>query len=75
MSFDLHKAEQINDGIYKTAIDGLYFVEKSFHEDGRGFFSEIGRIPEVESISGKQFTIKQINHARSVKNVIRGIHA
>ena len=61
--------------MFKTAIDGLFFVEKSFHEDERGFFSEIGRIPEIEVVTGQPFVIKQINHARSNKNVVRGIHA
>lgn len=66
---------EIENGIFKTSIDGLFFVEKSFHEDERGFFSEIGRIPEIEAVTGQTFIVKQINHARSIKNVVRGIHA
>ena len=75
MIFDLQSAEKMGNGMFKTAIDGLFFVEKSFHEDDRGFFSEIGRIPEIEAVTGQPFVIKQINHARSNKNVVRGIHA
>jgi len=74
MKFDLQNAEKIGNGMYKTTIDGLYFVEKSSHEDERGFFSEVGRIPEIEAFSGQIFAIKQINHAQSGKNVVRGIH-
>ena len=75
MIFDLQSAEKMGNGVFKTAIDGLFFVEKSFHEDERGFFSEIGRIPEIEVVTGQSFVIMQINHARSNKNVVRGIHA
>ncbi|MDP4010955.1 MAG: dTDP-4-dehydrorhamnose 3,5-epimerase family protein [Candidatus Roizmanbacteria bacterium] len=73
--YQLKTENQIAKGIFKTAIDGLFFVEKSFHEDERGFFSEIGRIPEIEAVTGQTFIVKQINHARSIKNVVRGIHA
>lgn len=66
---------QIANGIYKTSIDGLYYIAKTTHEDERGFFSEIGRIPEIEAVTGQTFIIKQINHARSNINVARGIHA
>ena len=73
--YQLKTENQIAKGIFKTSIDGLFFVEKSFHEDERGFFSEIGRIPEIEAVTGQTFIVKQINHARSIKNVVRGIHA
>lgn len=66
---------EIENDIFKTSIDGMYFIAKTAHEDERGFFSEIGRIPEIEAITGTPFVVKQINHARSNKNVVRGIHA
>ncbi|KKQ38795.1 MAG: hypothetical protein US54_C0003G0023 [Candidatus Roizmanbacteria bacterium GW2011_GWA2_37_7] len=75
MQFDIQNAQKIKNGIFKTAIDGLFFVQKSHHEDVRGFFSEIGRIPEIEKVTGQIFIVKQVNHARSFKNVVRGIHA
>lgn len=65
----------IASGIHKTCIDGLFFIEKTTHSDNRGFFSEIGRIPEIEKVTGQIFIVKQVNHARSFKNVVRGIHA
>lgn len=74
-TYTIDKQNEISSNVYKTAIDGLFFVEKSFHEDERGFFSEIGRIPEIEGVTGQPFVIKQINHARSNENVVRGIHA
>ncbi|MDA1317240.1 MAG: dTDP-4-dehydrorhamnose 3,5-epimerase family protein [bacterium] len=66
---------EIQNGIFKTTIDGLYFITRSKYEDERGFFSEIARMPELDTITGNQFVVKQINHARSDINVIRGIHA
>ena len=62
-------------GIYKTAIDGLLYIERSMFFDNRGFFSEIVRLPEIEAVTGATFTVRQVNHARSEQNVIRGIHA
>jgi len=67
--------DEIENGIFKTAIDGLYFIQRSKHEDDRGFFSEVAHIPELDVITRNTFIIKQINHARSGLNVARGIHA
>lgn len=66
---------QVAKGIYKTAIDGLLFIDKSVFEDSRGFFTEVVRLPEVEAVIGKPFNVRQVNHARSEQNVVRGIHA
>lgn len=66
---------EIENGIFKTAIDGLYYIERSLHTDDRGFFSEVVRIPELDTVTGNQFVVKQVNHARSDINVARGIHA
>ena len=66
---------EIENGIFKTAIDGLYYIERTLHTDDRGFFSEVTRIPELDTIAGNQFVVKQVNHARSDINVARGIHA
>ena len=67
--------KKIAEGIYKTSIDGLLYIMHKTFADERGFFSEIARLPELEVITGKSFHVKQINHARSLTNVIRGIHA
>ncbi|CAN5229034.1 N/A [soil metagenome] len=62
-------------GIFKTSINGLYFIAHKKHTDDRGFFAEILRINELEGAAHIDFRIKQVNHARSEKNVVRGIHA
>lgn len=66
---------EIENGIFKTTISGLYYIERSKHQDDRGFFSEVARMSELDTITGNQFVVKQINHARSDVNVARGIHA
>jgi len=69
------KGREIENGIYKTTIDGLYYIDRLKHEDDRGYFSEVARIPELEALTGNHFVVKQINHARSSLYVARGIHA
>ncbi len=66
---------KLNKGVYKTKIKGLLYVERQIYRDNRGFFSEIVKIPELELIIGNEFVVKQVNHARSEQNVVRGIHA
>ena len=67
--------QEVTPGIFNTAIDGLYFIAHKKHRDDRGFFAEILRINELEDVAKVDFRIKQVNHARSEKNVVRGIHA
>ncbi len=66
---------EVKTGIFSTSIDGMYYIAHSKHQDERGFFSEILRINELEDAAQTDFLIKQVNHARSEKNVVRGIHA
>lgn len=65
----------LSEGVYKTSINGLLYIDRPIITDNRGFFSEVVKIPDLEQIIGKQFVVKQVNHARSEKNVVRGIHA
>lgn len=74
-NFDLNAASEIKNGIYKTEITGLFFVKQTHFQDDRGFFSEIAKVPDINSITGNDFVAKQINHARSFDNVVRGIHS
>ena len=65
----------IKQGVYKTKIKNVFYIERPIYKDSRGFFSEIVKIPELEEVIGTQFVVKQVNHARSEQNVVRGIHA
>ena len=66
---------RIRDGVFKTSIEGILYIERPIHSDERGFFSEVVKIPELEQMIGQVFVVKQVNHARSEQNVVRGIHA
>ncbi len=63
-----------NATILKTAIEGLVIIKRPTHEDDRGFFREPVRIKELEAVTGIDFKVVQMNHARSSKNTLRGIH-
>ncbi len=67
--------KRISDFIYKTSIDGLYFIQNKTVKDQRGFFSEVLHTSDLEKILGHQLVIKQVNHSRSAEKVIRGIHS
>ncbi len=74
-TFTLDNALPIEDSIYKTGIEGLLYIDRKLLGDDRGFFSEVAHIPSIQKVTGTDFSIKQINHARSEKDVVRGIHA
>lgn len=65
---------KIAEDIYKTSIDGLFFIPHHTYPDKRGFYSEVARIPEIEAVTGNKFVTKQVNHSRSLQNVVRGFH-
>lgn len=64
----------MEDAITKTSIQGLVLIKRPTNEDDRGFFREPVRIKGVEEATGVQFAVAQMNHARSSKNTLRGIH-
>lgn len=66
---------KIAEDVYKTPLEGLYFLPHHAFADHRGFYAEIARIPEVEAITGRAFVAKQVNLSHSETNVIRGFHA
>lgn len=66
---------EIAHGIYKTSLAGLYFIASQQHTDDRGYYSELVRIPELNEVLGTPFIVAQVNCARSLSNVARGIHA
>ncbi len=66
---------KVKDRIYKTEIDGLFFIQSPIHADDRGFYREMAIIPDLEVVLNHSFIIKQLNHSRSNTNVIRGFHS
>lgn len=58
----------------KTDIEGVFLINRPVFSDDRGFFHETFRKNELEEMIGKPFEIVQMNHSRSVKGTLRGIH-
>jgi dTDP-4-dehydrorhamnose 3,5-epimerase len=73
--FQPRDTQQLAERIFSTAIDGLYYVDSPVHADERGFYRETALIPDLSAVIGRQFVVKQLNHARSERHVIRGFHA
>ena len=66
---------ELASGIYKTSLEGLYFIPSKKFDDDRGYYAELARIPELDAVQGETFTVAQVNLARSNDKVARGIHA
>ncbi len=73
--YAINSQNLIDSNVYKTSIEGLLYYNRTLHGDDRGFFSEVSHLPVIQKVTGIDFSVKQINHARSEKNVVRGIHA
>ncbi len=58
----------------ETKIEGIVRLESPAHADERGFFKEVLRFGALGKETGKSFIPKQVNHAHSTKNTLRGIH-
>ncbi len=74
-SFAPNENNKVSETIYKTKIAGLFYIPHKTFPDHRGFYQELGRVPEIEAVTKEKFVIKQFNQSRSNTNVIRGIHA
>lgn len=57
----------------KTALDGALLVKPKVFGDDRGFFMEAFARKDFES-EGVKMDIFQINHSRSSRGVLRGLH-
>lgn len=56
-------------------LHGLYVIQQPTHADDRGFFREAFRLNLLEEALGRPVQWVQLNHARSRRHVIRGLHA
>src|SRR4051794_14782537 len=57
-----------------TPLEGLIILKPQIHSDSRGYFFESYNKQTLEKISGYSTPFVQDNQARSVKNVLRGLH-
>lgn len=63
-----------DDFIEETDLEDVFIIKRPSFGDDRGFFREIFRKGDLEKRLGYQLDIKQANHSRSAKGVLRGIH-
>lgn len=60
--------------VIKTPIDGLLILEPRIFKDDRGYFFESFNLKVFTELTGHPDPFVQDNQARSVKNVLRGLH-
>lgn len=60
--------------VITTPLEGLLILEPKVHKDDRGYFFESYNKQVLEAQSGYTTAFVQDNQARSVKNVLRGLH-
>jgi dTDP-4-dehydrorhamnose 3,5-epimerase len=60
--------------VITTPLEGLLILEPKVHKDDRGYFFESYNKQTLEAQSGYTTAFVQDNQARSVKNVLRGLH-
>ena len=58
----------------RTHIDGLLIIEPRVFFDDRGYFFESFNWLQFSELTGHKYPFIQDNQARSVKNVVRGLH-
>lgn len=69
------KELEIAENIFKTKIDGLYYLRYKKFIDERGFFSQILEPERIRAAGiNLDFQIKQINLSVSKSKIARGIH-
>jgi dTDP-4-dehydrorhamnose 3,5-epimerase len=59
--------------IQPTAIEDVKIVQPEVFQDSRGFFTEVYRKDQFEAL-GLPSTFVQLNHSRSARSVLRGLH-
>ncbi len=60
--------------VITTPLEGLLILEPKVHADDRGYFFESYNMQVLANASGYDTPFVQDNQARSVKNVLRGLH-
>ena len=61
--------------IYRTEIDGLFYLRYAKHTDNRGFFFQAMEVKQIRQEINPSFQIQQVNLSVSKSKVLRGIHA
>src|SRR3981189_3404551 len=56
-------------------LAGVWAFERRTFPDNRGFFREAFRLDEVEAAVNRPLHFVQMNHSRSSRDTVRGLHA
>jgi len=75
ISFTPSPKAQLTDKLYRTPLEGLYYLEVDIHADPRGYFAELVIYSDLVKILNRQFVAVQSNLAHSLPHVARGFHA
>ena len=58
----------------ETKLQDCWVIEPDVYEDERGFFFEGFNADKFKSITGVDFSPKQLNQSGSIRGVLRGLH-
>ena len=62
-------------GLRQGRLSGVWVNEPQTFGDERGFFREAFRLQDLEGVVGRRLTFVQMNHSRSLRGALRGLHA
>ncbi len=68
-------ATDTRSGLRQGRLQGVWVNEPRTFGDERGFFREAFRIQDLEAVVGRQLRFVQMNHSRSLRDALRGLHA
>ncbi len=60
--------------ISDVKLNGAFLIDPILHGDQRGFFFEGFSRKRLAEASGYDFNVVQVNHSRSARNILRGLH-
>ena len=70
------KTDSITDTkIFKTSLPGLLRIERPAQAEEGLASNPVVDVAELNEMNGGNFQVRQINHSRSIKGVLRGLHA
>ncbi len=61
--------------LHQGHLSGVWVNQPQTFGDQRGFFREAFRIHDLESVVGRPLNFVQMNHSRSLRGALRGLHA
>lgn len=70
------KELEVAENIFKTGVDGLYYIRYRKFADDRGLFTQILEPARIKAAGiNENFQIKQVNMSISKEKVARGLHS